>query len=437
MREAHSIEAAAVVAEDGAVRRHGREEGGAMSACVAFVLVRRRASALLARVTIGLVMLCLLWPALAVAAAAAPHIYWANIFASSMGRVNLDGTGANPSFAGTGSLPFEVAVDGQHIYWATPGAIGRANLDGTGVNNNFITGLGNNLTGVAVDGQHVYWADEFSGSQGAGMIGRANLDGTGVNQRFIAAHDALTGVAVEGQHIYWTDYESGAIGMANLDGTGVANFFIPASNPEALAVNGQYIYWVNDVSDTIGRANLDGTSVKQSLITGLHEPAGVAVDGQHVYWANGDSLNSIGRANLDGTGVNQKFVPGAGTPSGVTVSVPLGLTAPAVLFRLRLAAAGPRTVAAGKSATYRITVGDVQVRHEHGHPAKNVEIIVTSAGRLVRRVLVSTVPSGRTGTVRVRVRVPRLAHGRFCITVTATDKNARDVVAHDCARVAR
>lgn len=406
-----------------------------MSASVACVLVGRRASALLARVTIGLVMLCLLWPALAVAAGPAPHIYWPNITASSIGRANLDGTGANPSFVGIGTLAFAVAVDGQHIYWATPGAIGRANLDGTGVSTNFVTGLGNNLTGVAVDGQHVYWADAFSGN-GPGMIGRANRDGTGVNQGFIAAHDMLTGVAVEGQHIYWSDYNSGQIGVANLDGTGAAQFFVPASHASALAVNSQYIYWVNNVADTIGRANLDGTSVNQSLITGLHEPSGVAVDGQHVYWVNGDSLNSIGRANLDGTGVNQNFVPGAGTPTGVAVSMPLGLTAPAALLRLGLSAAGPRTVAAGKAATFRITVGDVQLRHQHAHPAKNVELIVTSAGRLVRRVLVLKVSNGRTDTVRMRARIPHLAHGRFCITATATDKNARDVVTHDCVRVA-
>jgi hypothetical protein len=407
-----------------------------MSASVVFGLIGWRASAFVARVTIGLVMLCLPWPALAVAAASAPHIYWANTFASSIGRANIDGTGVNPSFASTGALPFEVAVDGQHIYWATPGAIGSANLDSTGVNNHFVTGLGDNLNGVAVDGQHVYWADGFGSGGGPGIVGRANLDGMSVNQKFITGHDEVTGVAVEGQHIYWSNYDSGQIGTANLDGTDASNYFIGASNPTAIAVNAQYIYWANDVSATIGRASLDGSSVNQSLITGLHEPKAVAVDGQHVYWANGGS-HSIGRANLDGTGVNQNFITGVGDLSGVAVSPPVGLTAPAVLFKFRLAAAGPRSVVPGKFATYRITVGDVRLRHEHAHAATNVEIIITSAGRLVRRVLVSTLASGRTHTVRVRLRVPRRVHGPFCVTAAAIDKNAQDVIAHNCAPVAR
>ncbi|MBV8952484.1 MAG: hypothetical protein JO179_00010 [Solirubrobacterales bacterium] len=407
-----------------------------MSASVVFGLIGSRASALLTRLTIVVVTLCLAWPTLAVAAAPAPHIYWANTFASSIGRANIDGTGANPSFAITGALPFEVAVDGQHMYWATPGAIGSAKLDGTGVNNNFVTGLGNNLNGVAVDAQHVYWADGFGSAGGPGIVGRANLNGMSVNQNFITGHDEVTGVAVEGQHIYWSDYDSGQIGTANLDGSDASNYFVNASNPTAIAVNSQYIYWANDVSATIGRASLDGSSVNPSLVTGLNEPKAVAVDGQHVYWANGGS-HSIGRANLDGTGVNQNFITGAGDLSGVAVSPPIGLTAPAVLFKLRLAAAGPRSVAAGKFAIYRVTVSDVPLRHARAQAAKNVEIVITSAGRLVRRVLVPTLQSGRTHTVHVRLRVPSRVHGPFCVTAAAIDKNAQDVIAHDCAPVAR
>ena len=75
--------------------------------------------------------------------AAACCIYWTDQGTNTIGRANLDGTGANLSFITTGANePAEVAVDGSHIYWANQntGAIGRANLDGTGANQSFITG---------------------------------------------------------------------------------------------------------------------------------------------------------------------------------------------------------------------------------------------------------------------------------------------------------
>jgi hypothetical protein len=134
----------------------------------------------------------------ALAAQADAFVYWSNNAASTVGRANLDGTGANQNFITGATDSFGTAVDGQHIYWSSfddgqGTAIGRANLDGTGVNQNFIAGVGgSDLFGVAVDGQHVYWTNT-----GAGAIGRANLDGTGANQNFITGASAPTGVAVD------------------------------------------------------------------------------------------------------------------------------------------------------------------------------------------------------------------------------------------------
>ena len=79
------------------------------------------------------------------ATAGPAQIYWANNGTGTIGRANLDGTGANQSFitGSPASVPCGVAVDGGHIYWANTsfGTIARANLDGTGVDQNFITGV--------------------------------------------------------------------------------------------------------------------------------------------------------------------------------------------------------------------------------------------------------------------------------------------------------
>jgi virginiamycin B lyase len=81
----------------------------------------------------------------------AEHIYWANAGNGTIGRANLNGTGASQSFITGASFPAGVAVNGSHLYWANNGTntIGRANLNGTGASQSFITGA-NGPTGVAV-----------------------------------------------------------------------------------------------------------------------------------------------------------------------------------------------------------------------------------------------------------------------------------------------
>ena len=101
--------------------------------------------------------------------------------------------GGDQSFISGASVPYGVAVDSGHIYWANsfiPEGIGRANLDGTGVNPSFIFSP-NTPVGVAVDSGHIYWANAVSTT-----IGRANLDGTGVNESFISGGRPI-GVAVD------------------------------------------------------------------------------------------------------------------------------------------------------------------------------------------------------------------------------------------------
>jgi hypothetical protein len=119
--------------------------------------VRRRA----------LLLAALLALTLALASRAEAFVYWAD-GTSTIGRANLDGTGADINFiADAGEAPVGVAVDAAHVYWAnqgmlldsvTTGTIGRANLDGTGADNRFITGADDSTrsrsaspSGVAVD----------------------------------------------------------------------------------------------------------------------------------------------------------------------------------------------------------------------------------------------------------------------------------------------
>jgi hypothetical protein len=48
-------------------------------------------------------------------------VYWANARTDTIGRANLDGTAANPTFIHVASgFPNGVAVDGAHVYGTVP-----------------------------------------------------------------------------------------------------------------------------------------------------------------------------------------------------------------------------------------------------------------------------------------------------------------------------
>ena len=208
-------------------------------------------------------------------AANADHVFWGNLNRAELGRIDVDGTGANPNFITTTSHPNAMTVTSTHIYWA---------------------------------------------SFDTNTIGRANLDGTGVNNAFIATGSGPNGVAVNASHIYWTNQNDDTIGRANLNGTGVNNTLVTgANNPHGIALDGAHIYWGNNTA--LGRANLDGTGVNQSFVPGTDGVGPVAVDSTHIYYANWTD-NAIARANLDGTGLIKIWKQLGSQPNALAIPPP-------------------------------------------------------------------------------------------------------------------
>ena len=164
-------------------------------------------------VFLATVVLCLV-----LAGVANAYVYWANDGATSttIGRANLNGTGANENFITGGNVPCFVAVDASHVYWANTNGttIGRANLNGTGVNQNFITGA-NAPCGVAVEANYIYW-----GNSGGTTVGRANLDGTGAKENFITGATEPCGVAVD---VYQPDAQIKLASDRRYLGVGIIN----------------------------------------------------------------------------------------------------------------------------------------------------------------------------------------------------------------------
>jgi hypothetical protein len=236
-----------------------------------------------------------------------------------------------------------VAVDGSHIYWANgPNSIGRANLDGTGANPSFVSGIfsANALAVDSVNG-FIFWAD-LEGDR----IGRANLaDGSGVSTSFISTFGGkATGVAVDSSSkiVYWTvnvNAGNGVIGRANEDGTNVQPTWIHSLfGAQGLTIDSTYLYWANG-PDEIGRVNLDGTALNGTFIVGprigttsgssVSTPVPMAVGGGFLYWGNLYD-GYLGRVSSGGgtTGLNNYFLGILGSATGLAMD---GLVSPGPL----------------------------------------------------------------------------------------------------------
>lgn len=207
------------------------------------------------------------------------HIYWVSApfgGGGTIGRANLTPSQIKPHFVGGDIAPNGIAVGAGHIYFTDfSDLIGRVNLDGSGLEPSFITESVFNPEGIAVAGGHIYFAD-------ANGVKRASLDGV-VDLTLTGAE--ATGVAVYGSHVYWVGagggVRSGTIGRARLDGSDVRPYFIRGlSDPLWVAVDAGHIYFTDlyGAGETIGRANLDGSHVDERFIRGLQGAEGLAVD---------------------------------------------------------------------------------------------------------------------------------------------------------------
>ena len=218
------------------------------------------------------------------------YVYWTGY--QGIGRRKLDGEGLYPATV-VPKLhgPCGLAVDGNHIYWGNSGgnpspgpqvgSVGRANLDGSGATNTLVTGL-ESPCDVTIGGGYIFWVERRFPT-GWDSIGRANLDGSFSQRAFISIPtlNRSSGLTANGGYLYWGQDE--AIARANLDGGEVNEAFIPDTGVVGgIAVQAEHIYWVAKrpgEASSIGRAKLDGSEASPTWIAsnefGLH---GIAVD---------------------------------------------------------------------------------------------------------------------------------------------------------------
>lgn len=124
-------------------------------------------------------------------AADGQHVYWTE-FAdplATIGRATVGGAEVDRGFIALDWMAERLALGGGYLFWAS-GAIGRAALDGSGVTAGFVGGFNGEVTDVAVAGDHVYWATNDVD------LGRADLGGANVERSFITSDQSLKSLAV-------------------------------------------------------------------------------------------------------------------------------------------------------------------------------------------------------------------------------------------------
>jgi streptogramin lyase len=203
-------------------------------------------------------------------AVAEGHVYWISPGPRSIGRAKLDGSDVEAEFIPDVEAFAGLAASSEFIYWGDTsgsGSIGRARLDGSDVEGSFVDPIEPIIPyGVAVDSGHVYWANSMNNS-----IGRADLSGGDIDEEFIPnAHPA--GVAVDANYIYWGKAQPPeAIGRADIDGSDIQSNFIPGAE-EAFGLTTDVAAATLSTSPAVSLAA--GTIRASTTLEGANAPTG-------------------------------------------------------------------------------------------------------------------------------------------------------------------
>jgi Domain of unknown function (DUF5050) len=216
-------------------------------------------------------------------------------------RISTNGTGLTT--LRTVADQFGLLINGGYIYYGYEynRKIGRMNLDGTGANDNWLDY--SSTTSAPYSGQLVIVGNYLYFGGGNNILGksiwRVPLTG-GTPTAFVTDADAQAGIGgidSDGTYIYWTDYQVGEMGRAAIDQSSTTdNWVTGLSYPWGMQVADNYIYFNNGSS--IGRVLRDGTGLQRT-------------------WVSNTSGQGLAIADA---GVNSTAIAGDSTPPTLTSS---------------------------------------------------------------------------------------------------------------------
>ncbi len=187
----------------------------------------------------------------------ATNLYWIDSNASAVMKAPRAG-GPAEALATTSatSAGYGIKVDATNVFWIDPSrsiTIQRVPIAG-GPSAMVATGEGGPID-VAVDGEHIYFARQRTPPQQGGELVEMTL-GTGVT-RTVANAWAL-GLALDGDQIFGTSCTAGAPGdgvwrVSKAGGAPVA-LVHDAYCPITIAIRGNYVYYADAPNATVGTA---------------------------------------------------------------------------------------------------------------------------------------------------------------------------------------
>lgn len=223
------------------------------------------------------------------------HVYFASVGADAgVYAMRKDGSG-QVLIAGHLSFPERVAVTGSQVLYTTvgtPGLVGRVETDGGAPATLAVTNTG--PLDVASNGTDVFFVDQYSATiRRTTMAGEA--DG-GKGTLVASAGSYPWGIALTTTDVVWTsrgtllppDAGGGFAGdgrvraVSLVDGGGARDLASGLSTPLAIAADGATVYWVNSQDGTVMRLD-DGASSPVTIATGLVSPWGIVLDARFAY----------------------------------------------------------------------------------------------------------------------------------------------------------
>lgn len=211
------------------------------------------------------------------------HLYYGF---GSITRSNLDGTGATLLRSISGAYNF--VIDSGYIYYGYEFGrkIGRMNLDGTGANDNWLDYSADTSAPFSavlmIHNSTIYFGGGNNGGLNgyAGNIWKVSTSG-GTPTSFTSDTNVNAGIqdmVTDGTYLFWSNYRAGTIGRVRLDGTGnESNWVTGVTSAWGMDISGSTIYF--NSQSYVGIVNTDGTGLNRTWNSNAFASQGLAIGG--------------------------------------------------------------------------------------------------------------------------------------------------------------
>lgn len=234
-------------------------------------------------------------------------IYYGYEYTRKIGRMNLDGTGANDSwldYSSNSNAPFSgqlVVVDGFLYFGGGNNSYGTSIWKvavGGGTPTHFMTDADAQagINGIDSDGTFIYWTD-FR----VGEIGRVALDLSSTNDNWVTGLSSPWGIQVADDYVYFNN--SSSIGRILRNGSGLERTWVSNSASQGLAIADA---GVNSTSLAVTATNVNFFALASNSTTALFRTPvtvsiNVTVAARVTFMANGKRIGGCINRETSGT----------------------------------------------------------------------------------------------------------------------------------------